>query len=346
MDTFNPEIYQAPTELTSIEILSKLPEHYLTNPTSSNMFALGAIYVLMGMGIPEGQGAEAYLDKALMAVFTALNDKAADLGMAAFEPPTPLSEHPASTHVSALIDNYVTRHIASGDLPHLIPLAKFVFGSSEHFAGVLNHAMDYTRSRTGKPFPPSVDSPVDESDDGHRWNYDGVFNRVIGSIPGIGDMAEDIKSHIINNNLLPDSKYISDCDPTRGPLGPHFNNTIRNLIVDARRALIDKDKKRLDSEASLDLVPDSTSYDIDPKDIQDCFLNFRDFLVQKVGEQDSLIQILDLLLQGKRAKDIKELLGLDPSPYTERLKKIKAFGREFLRVIPKYADLLEPLLYD
>jgi len=105
MDDFSPEINTPPSSLDSDQLLSKLPETYLANPSASNFIALGVTYCLMGLGAPEDPG---YIDRLLAGVFTAINDKAVELGLPAFEPPTTLS-HVASSRTSYLVDSYMTR---------------------------------------------------------------------------------------------------------------------------------------------------------------------------------------------------------------------------------------------
>jgi hypothetical protein len=346
-DNFYPEYLKNPTELEGAEVLSKLPEHYLTTPTASNYVALGIVYTLMGLGIPEGVDEITYLDKTLMGVFTLVNEKASSLGLPPFEPPTPLS-HPNIAKVAATIDNYMVRLAAlekknSEENPYLFTL-KYIFGprtsheSSVKLAKVdiINEAITHLIQETGKPFPPP-----------EQRSYQGVMIRSLLEAGVPYDMVDDGLSWVVLNKLQPTSTWVKNCDPSRSDLWRYFVGASRAFASDFRRTFVDKLKReRSDPGNSPEDFMETPTLEFDFEDLKQCLLAFRTFLVDSGSEYKgaSVVPMFDMLLKGSKPMEIRSELGLDGYAYTQMYRKLRSAGSAFVKTSPQYRARIAPLL--
>jgi len=363
---FLPKLSPAPGDLSSMQVLTELPEHYLSNASASNYVALGVMYTLMGMATPEELASEAYLDKVLMGVFTALNNKTAELQLPAFEPPTPLG-HPISSKLAFLVDSQISRKSAASVLQaiDLKFIVNYIFGrrailldhvGSIRVAGIVNKSIDYLRSETGKAFPSSTEQ-------GGTWNYDAITRKALTDA-GITDhfFVDEFVGWMLLNKLQPTSAWVRGCDETKGHLGDNFKRFLPRFISDFRSyelqrreigsSSTDESGNTVDffDSYSGSAFPGSVeSMDEDKiSDIRTILSKFREFLVANAhkyhSDEKSLVKILDLLLQGVRPTDIKSQLGLNPGPYSVRHSKICSAGQDFKQRFPEFASVIEPLL--
>jgi hypothetical protein len=356
-EPFGPEINPSPDSLKPTEILARLPEHYLKSPTASNYVGLGIIYTLMGLATPEELESDAYIDKVLTGVFTALNEKAATLGYPAFYPPTTL-EHPASTRIARMIDAEINgteqqqsevSDITDGKYKYLF---NYLFGKYPIFhsagvktAGIVSKAIDHIRETTGKDFPVSAEL-------GGTWDYDAQVHR---RLIDFGILDADVKAEFIAwllaYKLQPSSNWVEKCDETKGHLGANFVKFLPRFIsdfvqkVNTRREvqplLLEGSETETDNGGVSDTDEDSV---LDRKLILDSFRGHIEANSDKYHEDGpSLLEIIDLLLKDYRPREIREELGMTPRDYSSRYARIFAAGKDFQKMHPEFRATIQAM---
>ncbi len=355
MDTqFSPEFIQSPSDLTGVEVLNQLPEHYLAYVSASNYVALGVVYTIMGLGIPEGVDPNLFLDKTLTGVFTMLNDKAVALGLPAFEPPTPITNFETSK-IATILDGLILSsptHLASTTSNHYVDLLHSIFGTSGHTASprfksrVVDAALIHLREELDLPFPPSVS-------EGGPWDYDGIAYEAFRAANIPQDLIEDGVQWMVINKLSPDSTWVKSLDPSKASLVRFFTISVPYFAKDFRKSFVNKYSKELVLEGNDDLELDLDRFESsldrpDPDDAKECLASFAQFLREHAQDYhrdaDSLTNLFGMLFQGAKPTVIRQELKLSPSSYSNRYNAIKAAAADFVTAEPKYRELLDPIL--